>query len=144
MLLLLTLFILSQFFGIGTGPDTETDKEADDIIGVFLTEDSAGKIEFYRRDGRYYGKVVAGERITKDVNNPDPALRERSTLGMEFIQNFEYDADEGVYQGGTIYNSQNGKTYDGKIWLEDEGRTLKLRGYLGVFYRTVTWKRLEV
>ena len=60
MLLLLTLFILSQFFGIGTGPDTETDKEADDIIGVFLTEDSAGKIEFYRRDGRYYGNVEGG------------------------------------------------------------------------------------
>ncbi len=143
MLLLITLFLLSQFFGVNINTETEA-TEADDIIGVYLTEDKKGKIEFYERDGRYYGKVAAGDRITNDVNNPDPAMRQRSTLGLEFIENFEYSAKEGAYINGTIYNTDNGKTYQGKIWLEDNGETLKLRGYLGVFYKTIAWTRTQM
>jgi uncharacterized protein (DUF2147 family) len=33
----------------------------------------------------------------------------------------------------------NGKTYKCAIWLE--GNTLKVRGYVGVFYETHTWTR---
>ena len=43
------------------------------------------------------------------------------------------------WEGGKIYNPMNGKTYKCTIWLE--GNTLKVRGYVGVFYETHTWTR---
>ena len=42
-------------------------------------------------------------------------------------------------EAGKIYNPKNGKTYKCSIWLD--GANLKVRGYLGVFYETQTWKR---
>jgi len=45
------------------------------------------------------------------------------------------------WEGGKIYNPKNGKTYKCTIWLE--GNNLKVRGYLGIFYETQTWKNLR-
>ena len=41
------------------------------------------------------------------------------------------------YKGGTIIDPEDGKIYKAEVWVED--RKLKVRGYLGVFYRTQTW-----
>ena len=43
------------------------------------------------------------------------------------------------WEGGRIYNPKNGKNYKCSIWLD--GDQLKVRGYIGVFYETQTWKR---
>jgi len=43
------------------------------------------------------------------------------------------------YSEGTILDPKNGKVYRCKIWIEEQD--LKLRGYLGPFYRTETWKK---
>ena len=41
------------------------------------------------------------------------------------------------YKGGTILDPADGKIYKAEVWVED-GK-LKVRGYLGVFYKTQTW-----
>lgn len=45
--------------------------------------------------------------------------------------------DKDRYKGGTILDPDDGKVYKAEVW--EEGGTLKVRGYLGVFYRTQTW-----
>lgn len=40
-------------------------------------------------------------------------------------------------KAGSILDPKSGKTYKLKIWKE--GGNLKVRGYLGFFYRTQTW-----
>jgi len=45
------------------------------------------------------------------------------------------------WSGGTILDPENGKTYRCKIWLDD-GK-LKVRGYLGILFRTQTWYRVK-
>jgi uncharacterized protein (DUF2147 family) len=42
---------------------------------------------------------------------------------------------------GSIYDSRDGKTYTGKIWIENN--TLRLRGYWGMFYATESWERVK-
>jgi uncharacterized protein (DUF2147 family) len=37
----------------------------------------------------------------------------------------------------SIMDPEDGKTYKAEIWVE--GDTLKVRGYVGVFYKTQTW-----
>lgn len=116
-------------------------KQADDILGVFYTEDKVGQIEIYKKAGKYFGKVIQGNNIKMDSRNPDPALRNRTTLGIDILLDLEFD---GLYNWvGEVYNPENGKTYRAKIWLESENQTLKLRGYLSIFYKTVDWERIS-
>ena len=54
-------------------------------------------------------------------------------LGMEKV------GDE--YKNGKILDPENGKVYSCKMWLDSNG-DLQVRGYVGIFYRTQTWKKL--
>ncbi len=135
---LLILVYLLPFFHVVPPGEANNEK---DIVGIYYTSDKSGQIEVYELDGKYYGKVLSGNNIKKDVHNPDPSLRERLTLGINILKDFEFD---GLYNWkGKIYNPETGKTYKGKIWLESEKKKLKLRGYLGFFYKTVDWERAE-
>jgi len=48
---------------------------------------------------------------------------------------------KGKWRDGRILDPNNGKYYDCQIWLEDN--KLKVRGYIGFFYRTQEWIRAE-
>jgi uncharacterized protein (DUF2147 family) len=49
------------------------------------------------------------------------------------------------YQGGEILDPENGKVYRVKMNLQDRGRTLHVRGFIGfsLFGRTQIWIREE-
>ena len=51
-----------------------------------------------------------------DENNPDPKKRDRSIMGMAILIAMKPDKD-GRYEG-EIYNAENGKTYQGRIYLK--------------------------
>jgi uncharacterized protein (DUF2147 family) len=67
----------------------------------------------------------------------DDSRYRKPILGMEIIQSLQKSGNE--YIGGTVLDPEEGKVYRCKIWLE--GNTLKLRGYVGPFFRTQTWQR---
>lgn len=48
-----------------------------------------------------------------------------------------------IWDGGSILDPQNGKTYNVKLTLADDGKKLEVRGYMGVSLlgRTQTWQR---
>ena len=58
---------------------------------------------------------------------------------MEIIDGLIKNHDE--YGDGSILDPENGKVYRCKIWVED--KQLKVRGYLGPFYRTQSWLKAE-
>ena len=78
-----------------------------------------------------------------DKNNPEPALRSRTLLGMDLIAGFARTGKR-KWEDGTIYDPRDGKTYKCKMTLQKDG-TLKVRGYVGVslFGKTVVWTRIE-
>ena len=89
------------------------------------------------------GTVVSPE-VATDWRNGDPALRGRKVLGMPLIWGFKKASDPNAYDGGQIYNGENGKTYNANISLQPDGR-LSLRGYVGIptFGETQTWTRVN-
>jgi uncharacterized protein (DUF2147 family) len=89
------------------------------------------------------GVVVAPDAAT-DFRNENPALRSRKVLGMPLIWGFKKTSDPNVFEGGQIYNGENGKTYSANISLQPDG-TLRLRGYVGspMFGETQIWKRVK-
>ena len=51
------------------------------------------------------------------------------------VKDLSPDGDR--YKAGTILDPEDGKVYKAELWIED-GK-LKVRGYLGPFYKTQTW-----
>ena len=61
-------------------------------------------------------------------------------VGMKIIWNFKKVDDK--WEEGKILDPGNGSTYSSSLWLLDSD-TLKVRGYLGPFYRSQVWKRAK-
>ena len=76
-----------------------------------------------------------------DRYNPDPALRKRPLVGLNLMEGFRY-LGRNSWDGGRIYNPENGKYYKATISLADNNR-LMLRGYWGISLlgRTEIWVR---
>jgi uncharacterized protein (DUF2147 family) len=122
---------------------------AQTVLGKWKTiDDETGEpksiIEIYERGGKVYGRITKLFRKPNEDQDPvcdecDPEdLRyKRKIIGMEILKDMVKDEDE--YADGEILDPNNGKIYRCKLWLE--GKDLKLRGYLGPFYRTQTWVR---
>lgn len=113
------------------------------IEGRYWTEDKSGIIELYRNGEEVSGRVLWRSKPLKDEQNPDPELRGRSMVGVTFLTGFTQAENE--WRGGTVYSADNGRTYRGKLWLENDGQTLKMRGFLGISLlgRTATFERLD-
>lgn len=68
----------------------------------------------------------------------DGNLKNAKVVGMRIIWDFKKEGDTWV--DGKILDPGNGNVYSSSIWLIDSD-TLKVRGYLGPFYRSQVWKR---
>ncbi len=79
----------------------------------------------------------------KDINNQDPKLRHKPLMGLDMLKNFEME-DTDHYINGTIYNPEDGDTYQSNLSLDDQD-TLTVRGYVGIplFGKSQTWKRVK-
>src|SRR3974390_3631122 len=68
--------------------------------------------------GQYWG-LVAWEQKPGGVDskNPNSALRSRSILGMPILLGMSPRTGAQATWNGQIYNSENGRTYDGRISL---------------------------
>ena len=106
------------------------------------TGDPKSVVEITSRNGKVFGKVV--KLFRKPGEDPDPLCDKcdeddprynKKVIGMEIIQDMVSDDDE--YTGGHILDPKIGKVYRCKLWRE--GADLKVRGYIGPFYRTQTW-----
>jgi uncharacterized protein (DUF2147 family) len=69
--------------------------------------------------------------------------KDKPKVGMEIIRGAKKSASEAVWEGGNILDPENGKTYTLKMTPIEEGKKLQIRGYIGPFYRTQVWQRIE-
>lgn len=125
-----------------------TDKYADAVIGVWKTGSGKGMVRIYKEGDKYYGKIVwlkepndENGNPKTDKNNSDESLRNRPLLGLVNLRDFVYKGNK-VWEGGRIYDPENGNDYSCEMKLVDEN-TLEVRGYIGIslFGRTDVWKR---
>ncbi|MEM9361286.1 MAG: DUF2147 domain-containing protein [Bacteroidota bacterium] len=117
--------------------------QGDAILGEYWTESKEGRIEIYREGNAYFGRIKWRKEVINDTKNPDPKLRNKSVIDLIFLKDFMFRNNKWV--GGTVYSIDNGNTYSGKLWLENSGRILKMRGYLGfsLLGRTATLTRVD-
>jgi uncharacterized protein (DUF2147 family) len=121
---------------------------ADLLLGEWWTENNEGRIRFTKdADGTFRGTTtccvpakVTEDHPARDLHNPNPKLRGRSTIGIVLIWKLTYE--DGEYSGGYVYNPRDGKTYRFKAKIIDRN-TVKIRGYLGIplLGQSQIWKR---
>lgn len=73
----------------------------------------------------------------RDVNNPDPAKRQRRLLGIAILSSF---AADGQVWRGQIYDPKSGKTYRSVIRRKGAD-VLEVKGCIGPFCQTQVWKK---
>lgn len=118
------------------------------VLGKWTTiDDETGKprsiVEIFERGGNLFGRILtiypepgkSPDPICTACDPADPRYKTK-VKGMEIIRNMKKDGSE--YAGGDILDPKSGKVYRCKLWVE--GKELKVRGYLGPFFRTQTWK----
>jgi len=115
-----------------------------DVGGVWLTEAQDGIVRIDDcGDGTPCGTLVWFDETNaasdRDINIPDPELRDRPVKGMVMLSGFERSGDR--WRRGRIYNAENGRTYRSAVSVRDDGN-LKLQGCVGPICQTQTWTPL--
>ena len=91
------------------------------VYGLWLEKDWKVAVRLYACDGGgLCGDLarIPDDMPRRDVNNPDPALRDRPLIGLQVLSDFR-PAGHGVWQGG----GQHGKV-PGRIYLPNKGDML--------------------
>lgn len=147
------LFIMSMFF-CGTFQmlaQAEKKPSKSDIYGYWINDTKTVIVKMYDNPkGLTGGKVVwlsdsidalGNER--RDVRNSNIDLRSRKIIGMDILYDYKYDDKDHEWEGGTIYNFDNGTEYHGKMWIDKEDK-LYIKGYWWWFWflsKTKKWER---
>lgn len=138
----MTHLIMALLLVVFAGSEPQTNGDA--VLGEWLSARKDTRISIFKEGDLYRGKVVWGTGSSpKDIKNPDPALRNRDIIGLVILNGFRFDG-EGTWEKGTIYDPREGKTYDCKMTIKEDGR-LSIRGYVGVslFGRTEIWTKVN-
>lgn len=67
----------------------------------------------------------------------------QAKIGMEIIRGARKAEGENLWEQGNILDPENGKVYKLRLMPLDDGARLQVRGYIGPFYRTQTWIRVQ-
>ncbi|MDQ2719862.1 MAG: DUF2147 domain-containing protein [Bacteroidota bacterium] len=130
---------------------TNPNKNADAILGKWMTVEHSLEVEVYKQGDNFRAKVIwfKIEDTTRPMNtrtdekNPNPALRSRKWLGMEVLRDLKYNAEDDEWQDGIIYDAKHGKEWDSVVWITKDG-LLKVKGYWVFKWisETLTFKRV--
>lgn len=120
-------------------------------VGRWKTvDDATGKVKsivvIWEQDTKLYGKIE--ELVDSEPQDPDPRctrcegeMKDRPLIGLRILWDLKTDGNQ--WSGGKILDPDNGKTYRCSVALEDDGRRLKVRGFIGfsLLGRTQHWLR---
>ncbi len=123
---------------------------AEPPVGKWNTvDDKSGKVvsevQIYEQGGKLFGKIVGLTEPTDKDGKPKVctkcggADKDKPIVGLVIIRDIAASGDR--FKGGTIMDPEDGKVYKAELWTED-GK-LKVRGYLGPFYKTQTWVKAK-
>jgi len=118
-------------------------KTLDDVTGK-----ATSIVNIWEEDGKLYGRIE--KLIDPDPKDPDPRcnrcegeLKGKPLIGLRILWDLRKDGDK--WSGGRVLDPDNGKVYKSLIVVEDGGKRLKLRGFIGfsLLGRTQYWLRDE-
>lgn len=147
----LVLLFSAMVLVVSTGfiSTTYNTEEGDKLMGVWEPSHGKARVKINKVGNKYFGKIVWLREPTYpdgskkvDKNNPDNKMHSTPLLGYSILKDFEFSG-KNTWSNGTIYDPENGSTYNCTIKLTNDN-TIEVRGYIGVsaIGRTDTWTRM--
>jgi len=128
-----------------------------EILGIWEVEEGDGRIEIFRCAEKFCGRIAwlkepyypaddkggMGGKPLLDRNNPKKELRGRQQLGLVLMEGYTFRGNN-LWDDGTIYNTENGRTYKSRLSLKSRDR-LQLRAFIGISLLggSTVWKRVN-
>jgi uncharacterized protein (DUF2147 family) len=122
-------------------------------LGLWRTMDDAtgkprGEVRIQEKGGKLVGTLVRSlaADTSKEPLTCKPCADDRKDqpmAGLEMIRGAQAVAGSPWFEDGEILDPDNGKIYKLKMRVEEGGKALLVRGYIGPFYRTQTWERAQ-
>ncbi len=139
-----SVFTLLFVFGFGLL------MQAQSVIGTWRTiDDETGEaksyVTLYKEDGKVFGKItklLQKDPATTFCDKCKDYRKDQKVQGMVILTDLKQSGE--YWKGGKILDPNNGKIYTCKIWLDEDNKDkLHVRGYIGPFYRTQKWFRVD-
>jgi uncharacterized protein (DUF2147 family) len=112
-------------------PETRT---AESLVRIVETPAGlSGRIE----------RVLDPAKATARCEACSGARKGQPVQGMAIIEGVRRSVGGGHWDGGSILDPKNGKTYRVRLTPLDGGKRLEVRGMLGPFHRDQFWERIE-
>lgn len=135
--ILITIFLITFCVSKINSNFVITD-DAEKIVGIWFTDDKTSKIQIYKNESKYFGKIIWMAK-----NESKEELKVKPQVGYQIFRKFTFEG-KNVWSGGQVSDPRSGMTVSGKLTLKDKN-TLNVRGYLGapMFGKTVILSRVE-
>jgi uncharacterized protein (DUF2147 family) len=144
-----SVLVFSLWMPMASTQNTGNASSNQSPVGLWKTvDDVTGKarsvVAIWDDKGKLAGRIQKLINPTKSDPRCDEcsgALKGKPMLGMQILWGLQKDRDG--WSGGSILDPESGKTYKCLVSLEDGGKKLKVRGFIGLALlgRTQYWFR---
>ena len=143
----IAMWLAAVTIGLATAPAAA---QTPTPVGIWLHDNKRIEIEIAPCGETLCGKLVwfkwpnnAQGLPLVDLNNPDAALRTRPLLGLGVLNGL-HRTGANTWEGGSIYNPDDGATYAASMSMQDDG-SLQVRAYvlLPMLGKSFVWTRLH-
>ena len=148
----LFMLAVAGVFALSAAVASASTNGGDRILGVYkaVKDGAVSKVRISKvGDNAYKAQIFWLEKPThpdgtqrKDIKNPDPAKRETPASQVVLIESVSYNKEENVWKDGNIYDPTSGKVYRTVVDFTDQ-TTLRVRGYLGPFSKSLYWHKIN-
>ena len=121
-------------------------------VGLWKTiDDETGQAKSHVRIKEVSGVVTGSIEKVLEPGKQDALCdlckddrKNKPVTGMTILRNMKQSGDDqSIWEGGDIVDPKNGKVYRARIRPIEDGKKLQMRGYIGPFFKTQVWLRLE-
>lgn len=123
----------------------------DKIMGKWMSLEKNVMVNVYKNGGKYAAKLVWFDdsddkskpmNMRVDYKNPDKSLQSRKLIGLEIVDNLDYNPSTSCWENGEIYDAKNGKFWSSAATITSDDE-LKVTGYWHFKFlgKTMVFKR---
>jgi uncharacterized protein (DUF2147 family) len=112
------------------------------------TQEVKAEIQIVEQNGVLTGRIVKSfKKETNEATVCEDCKDDRKgkpILGLDIIRGVKQEGTDNLWAGGgKILDPENGKEYTVRMVPLEDGKKLRVRGYIGPFYRTQVWNRTQ-